>query len=52
MENRRYKRKKVHLDAEIIFAAKVSTCVIENISGCGINAETDAENPLSTKPAI
>jgi hypothetical protein len=49
MEKRRYKRKKVHLDAEIISSSKVSPCLIENISDCGINVETDAEDPISTK---
>jgi hypothetical protein len=49
MEKRQYKRKNVHLNAEIISAAKVSPCLIENISGLGMNVETDAADPLSTK---
>lgn len=48
MERRRKKRKKVHIEAEIISGSTIYKSIVENISEEGLNMDTDSIDPLST----
>jgi len=48
MERRRYRRRNVRFEAEMILGEKIYHGIVDNISERGMNIETDAQDILST----